>query len=165
MTPTANEMLAYLATAPEGMTTSHLADHCPSALDRTAVSRAAYQLRTAGLIHEVGRVPSHEGRGARSVAVYAISEAGRAHLSQAAAPECEACVADDAPVPVRDEDPVIAEIQDMLPNPSHGIEHAEAHAERLRTLAERLRLMDSRTTWTRAWLCHLADLLDPEAAQ
>jgi hypothetical protein len=80
MTPTAREILIHLATATEGMTTRALMDHCPSALDRTSVSRAAYDLRKDGLISEVGTTPSHQGRGARPIALYAITQAGRSVL-------------------------------------------------------------------------------------
>lgn len=41
MTPAAHEMLAHLATVSDGLTTRELAAHCPSAPDRTAISRAA----------------------------------------------------------------------------------------------------------------------------
>lgn len=86
------EVLEALANAAgiATLTTGELATHwVPSAPDRTAVSRAAYTLRQAGLIAAAGEKPSHEGRGARPVVAYQITDAGLDALTHelAAAPE------------------------------------------------------------------------------
>lgn len=106
------EMLHALAAADEPLTTAELAPRCPSAVDRTQVSRTAYNLRKVGEIRAVGEKPSHEGRGARPVPAYEITDRGRAEAQRAfrlladedpadaaPAPECPVCHGDDLTAP------------------------------------------------------------------
>lgn len=74
------EVLAALATATVPLTAADLADHCPSAADRTAISRAVYDLRNGGQIAIAETRASHTGRGARPVNAYRITDAGRAAM-------------------------------------------------------------------------------------
>lgn len=174
MNPVDVEILWQLDGAPAPLTGSELAPNCPSAADRTSVSRALHRLRTEGLVRAAEERLSHAGQGARLVRAYAITDEGIGALDAAraesqkalmgpndGAPEDERSAAAD--LPVCDEDPVISELGEVAFAPRVAIDHPEAHAERLRTLAVSLELMGGgRTPLTQAWLRGLADLLDPE---
>lgn len=174
MSAVCREFMGCLATCDEGQTTAEIAPHCPSAPDRTAVSRAACDLRRAGLIDEVGEKLSHEGRGARMVKAYAITDAGLAAMDQS--PEQEPETMTETPAEYRLEietpDEILAELADLSTNTLsrlrmvEPIPDAERHAERLRALSTALSTITAHSegaVLTQLWLCSLAEALEEQA--